>query len=287
MTDIDHQEARRDISQTGRTDTSQEPLILAVETSSRIGSVALALGPRLLSQVSFSAPLRHSMEVFPSITQLLNRFGYRPQDIRQIHIATGPGSFTGLRIAVTMAKAMSLAGGVRIVAVDTLDTIAATVSDRSPMDVADSGVEDPAIERIATLLDAKRGQFFTAAYERIGPDGLQVFFQLDNDPGYRIPAPCGGFWRKILPDCLMSAEQLLQRFAASDPPLCLVGDGLLYHQDAFTADGIRILSERLWSPTAASVHTLAQQKAQSGRFADPLSLVPFYLRGPDVTLKRV
>ena len=271
-----------------KADTAQEPLILAVETSSRIGSVALALGPRLLAQTFFSAPLHHSVEIFPSITQLLDRFGYRPQDIRQVHIATGPGSFTGLRIAVTMAKTMHLANAIRIVTVDTLDTIAANVVDGPPAQGAeDPNAQDSAVDRIAVVLDAKRGQFFTAVYERIGPNALETPCRPTDDPGYRIPAPNGGFWQKTLPDCLMSVEQFLQRFAASDRPICLVGDGLLYHRDAFAAEGIRVLNEELWSPSAASVHVLAWQKALAGRFADPLALVPFYLRGPDVTLKRL
>ncbi|RPJ38284.1 MAG: tRNA (adenosine(37)-N6)-threonylcarbamoyltransferase complex dimerization subunit type 1 TsaB, partial [Planctomycetaceae bacterium] len=93
----------------------EEPLILAVETSSRVGSVALARGPALLAQSTFSGPLQHSAEIFPAISQLLNRFHFVPGDIAQVHVAIGPGSFTGLRIAVTMAKAAHLANATAIV----------------------------------------------------------------------------------------------------------------------------------------------------------------------------
>ncbi len=255
------------------------PLVLAVETSSRIGSVALARGAELLSQLTFSAPLQHSMEIFPSISRLLDQFGRRPQDIRQVHIDVGPGSFTGLRIAVTLAKTMSLAGGVQIVTVDTLDTIAANVVDT----VQDQSVP---LDRLAVVLDAKRGQFFTAVYDRVDAATTEAPGRPTDDPGYQIPAPHYGFWRKVLPDCLMEAGQLVQRFAASDRPICLTGDGLLYHREAFAAEGVRILDERRWSPAAAKVHALGWQKARAGRFADPMAIVPFYLRGPDVTLKR-
>ena len=49
---------------------------------------------------------------------------------------------------------------------------------------------------------------------------------------------------------------------------------------------IRILEEAYWSPRATQVHRLGYQKAQAGRFADPLTLTPFYLRGPQVTLRK-
>jgi tRNA threonylcarbamoyl adenosine modification protein YeaZ len=271
-------EKPRDVAATERREGSEDPLILAVETSSRIGSVALASGPNLLAERSFSAPLRHSMEVLPSIKGLLERFGRGPQDIRQIHIDVGPGSFTGLRIAVAMAKAMNLAHGVEIVTVDTLDTIAANVS-------GDRDWGGP-VERLAVVLDAKRDQFFAAVYERVAPAGQPRGLEAADDPGYQIPAPDCGIWRKIAPDCLISAADLTQQFARPDRPLCIAGDGLLYYRDAFAREGVRVLDESLWSPAASRLYALGYQKSQARRMADPLTVVPFYLRGPDVTLKK-
>ena len=113
------------ITNTGNFDN---PLILAVETSGRLGSVALAQGDKLLSETSFSGPMRHSAEIFPAITDLLSKFDKKPDQIEQVYISAGPGSFTGLRIAVTFAKTLALANGAKIVAVDTLDVIAANVT---------------------------------------------------------------------------------------------------------------------------------------------------------------
>ena len=100
------------------------PLILAVETSGRLGSVALAQGNKLLSESHFSGPMRQSAEIFPAITDLLSKFSKKPEQIEQVYISVGPGSFTGLRIAVTLAKTLALANGVKIVTIDTLDVIA-------------------------------------------------------------------------------------------------------------------------------------------------------------------
>jgi tRNA threonylcarbamoyl adenosine modification protein YeaZ len=260
-------------------------LILSVETSSRIGSAALALGPGLIEEVRFSGPMQHSAEVFPTIDGLLRRHRYTPADIDQIHIAIGPGSFTGLRIAVTMAKAMSLAHAVRIVTVDSLDVVAANLSDApgGQIDTPDGKIPLPG--RIVALFDAKRGQFYASAYRWVVPGPEKSPWDSAEDPGYRIPGPDNGLWQKIAPDRLMTVREIIESFAEPDP-IALLGDGLFYQRDKFAPDRTVVLPERYWSPRAANVHRLGYQKALAGRFDDPLALTPFYLRGPEVTLRK-
>jgi tRNA threonylcarbamoyl adenosine modification protein YeaZ len=265
--------------------TVEEAIILAVETSSRIGSAALARGPTLLEEMRFSAPMQHSGELFPVLNDLLQGHGYVPANVDQIHLATGPGSFTGLRIAVTMAKAMHLAKAVRIVTVDSLDVVAANLSDTPAEPIEANGEEATIPDRIASLFDAKRGQFYAGLYQHVTtrPDEPQGDDR--EGPGYRIPAPNNGLWQKIARDSLMTAQEIVASFAPSDR-IGLLGDGLLFHRDKFDADRTVILPERYWSPHAANVHRLGWQKALTGRFADPLALTPFYLRGPEVTLRK-
>ena len=179
---------------------TQKPLTLAVETSGRTGSVAIAVGRQLLAETHFSTPIRHSAEIFPAVQNLLGRFGRKPKEIKHIYISVGPGSFTGLRIAVTMAKTMLLAnstgGPVKIVAVDTLDVIAANVTTKNSIpdsshepraslvrhsfpvlrpvrrsfsedgSFSEGGSDGGSIECIAAILDAKRSQFFIAVYQQ-------------------------------------------------------------------------------------------------------------------------
>ena len=262
----------------------EEPVVLAIETSSRVGSVALAQGPVLLAESTFSAPMQHSAEVFPAIVQLLNRFEYVPPDITHVYIAIGPGSFTGLRIAVAMAKAMHLANATAIVTVNSLDVIAANIGDASSaISLQNSG--GPLLNRIAVVLDAKRGEFYAAVYERVGRTQGPDQAALAGDEGYVIPAPQDCIWRKTFPDCLITADELVKRFGR-EAPLGVLGDGLLYCRDAFMADNVRILDERYWSPRASNVYRLGWQKARAGLFADALALTPFYLRGPHVTIKK-
>ena len=233
------------------TDKLNHPLLLALETSGRLGSVALAEGDKLLDESSFTTPLRHSAEVFPAIAALLEKFNRKPAQIRHIYISIGPGSFTGLRIAATIAKSMHLANNsIKIVAVDTLDVIAANLE------------ANRQYKNIATILDAKRNQFFVARYEI-------------RDTRYE----------KIGTDTLMTAKEFKDKFANADAPIWLLGEGLVYYKDKFAADGIYFFDQKYWTPSARKVHLLGRHLARANQFADPLTLTPTYLRNPVVKPK--
>jgi tRNA threonylcarbamoyladenosine biosynthesis protein TsaB len=264
-------------------------LILAVETSSRVGSIALAVGQKLLADTTFAGPSRHSEDLFPSICSLLERFGKKPGCLEQVYISAGPGSFTGLRIAVTLAKMMHFAGGAKIVAVNSLDVTAANVL--TPAQFSITTHESPttghehrvsSIERIAAVLDAKRNQFFIAVYEhRVRQKDVSDF---------RCAPPllsCDSKTRgeKIIPDSVMSAEEFTAGFASPDHPIWLLGDGLLYNKAKFNIPGIEFFDEKFWSPRASNVHLLGCQLALAGQFASPLTLTPNYLLRPDIKLK--
>ena len=263
-------------------DMAKQPLVLSVETSSRVGSSALAIGEKLLGETVFSSPLKHSMEVFPAISGLLHGFDRKPSDIEQICISIGPGSFTGLRIATTIAKLMNLANDVKIVTISTLDVIVANISDYTNQTHApaafnsDSGgitdLENPripeSVNKAAAILDAKRGQFFIAVYERNGRH-----------------AHIGNAWKKILPDSIMSAREFLERFADRKNPVWLLGDGLLYYRDRFQSEGTRFFEQSYWSPRAANVHKLGWEMARTGRFTEPVTMTPAYLCRPDIKMK--
>jgi tRNA threonylcarbamoyladenosine biosynthesis protein TsaB len=231
---------------------TQKPFILALETSGRTGSVAIADGEHLLAEAVFSTPVQHSAEIFPTVSGLLSRFDKRPAQIQHVYISVGPGSFTGLRIAVTIAKIMHLANEAKIVAVYTSDCIAANAAD----------YKDKELKKIATILDAKRGQFFVAAYQNRNSQ-----------------------WIKTLPDCLMTSEGFVQKFADTEEPVWLLGEGLVYYKHLFSAPGIDFLDSSYWCPRAAKVLMLGYKMACEGQFSDPLTLKPVYLQRPDVKEK--
>jgi tRNA threonylcarbamoyl adenosine modification protein YeaZ len=247
---------------------SAQPLIVALETSGRRGSVALANGPKLLGQTDFTAPMRHGAELLAAIDDLLHRFGTRASAVKHVYLSIGPGSFTGLRIAVTFAKTLHLANSAKLIAVRTSDVIAANTraAERRGSDC----------RHIATILDAKRGQFFVAAYERRKAPAADA----------RNAGPLGQY-EKTLPDCLMTAEQFVERFRDSQPAVGLLGEGLVYYANSFRAAGIEIIDEKYWWPQAANVHLLGWHQAQTGLFAAPDTLEPLYLRAAQLGASRI
>ncbi len=218
--------------------------LIAIETSSRHGSAAVAVGPRLLAAEEFAADLSHGVELLPCIARLCEAAGWRPADLQIVAVSIGPGSFTGLRVAVTTARHLALATGARIVAVPSLAVLAENAR-RLP---------DPP-RNLAVILDAKRRQVYVAGFARVAG-------------GYVPRGPA------VVAD---PAEWL----AGQPRPLAVMGEGVMYHRAAVDAANVTVLDERTWIPRAADVHRLGWAAAQSGAFVPPRDLVPLYIRRPE------
>jgi len=231
--------------------TLLNPVSLAIETSGRTGSVAIGTDFEAIEQVFFTGWMRHSVELFPAIEQMLRKHNFGISDIKQIFITIGPGSFTGLRIAVSTAKMFALAANVKIVAVNTMDAIAQNADDI----VHNSNNK---FDRIVTILDAKRKQFYVASYN-------------NSDNG----------WIKTTEDCLMTADDIVKEFADVNDPVCLLGEGLYYYKDKFDFDGVEIADDQYWAATAKKTYKVGYKMAQEKLFTDPAKLTPLYLRRPE------
>ena len=102
----------------------EEPLILAIETATRAGSVALARGTQILSSAEGSAAESHSISLLEAVEDILRQAGAKLSDIDLFAAASGPGSFTGLRIGLATTKALAVCTGKKCVGVSTLAAIA-------------------------------------------------------------------------------------------------------------------------------------------------------------------
>ncbi len=220
---------------------SSLPNILAIETSSRTGSVAIARGDEFLRQINLPPQMRHAVELMPAIQTLLADAGWQPRDLNHVYVSTGPGSFTGLRIAITIARSFAHALGCQLVAVPTLDAIALN----APADVMN----------LAAILDAKRGQVFAARYERQNGVLTRTW-----GPGLTNPAD---FVRN------------------TPFPVTLTGEGVQYHRDILQSalgEHYRELSRELWFGTAAGIYAIGKKMAKNGEFTPWQQLVPTYIR---------
>ena len=82
-------------------------MLLALDTATRLASIALFDGQRLLSEATWHSARQHTVELMPRAVEMLDRAGIGPQDLVAVGVAQGPGSFTGLRVALSVAKGLA------------------------------------------------------------------------------------------------------------------------------------------------------------------------------------
>jgi tRNA threonylcarbamoyl adenosine modification protein YeaZ len=231
---------------------SDSPIIsLAVETSGRTGSVALGIGDSIVTQTALSGFQKNGSELLPVVSRILSLHHLLPGNINHVYIPNGPGSFTGIRIAVTLAKMASLTANVQLVAVNTLETIAYNALEYFKSQNVDYA-------RILSILDAKKGFFYTALFE----------YSHNN-------------LTRLTDDMLLKPAEILEQLAQNEPKLYILGEGLLYYQSQFESPNTIILDKAFWSATAKSVWQIARAKALASQFDNPNTLVPLYIRKPE------
>jgi tRNA threonylcarbamoyladenosine biosynthesis protein TsaB len=99
-------------------------MLLAIDTSTSMTGIALYDGERVLAEYTWRGPGYQTVELAPEIGLLLRRVGRNTTDVRAVAVATGPGSFTGLRIGLALAKGFALSGGRGLIGIPTMDIIA-------------------------------------------------------------------------------------------------------------------------------------------------------------------
>lgn len=139
--------------------------ILAFDTTTMSGSVALLDGTRLIGEVSSEAGLSHSERLLASVDFLLKKNGLKIEDMDGFALAAGPGSFTGIRIGLSTVKAFAFASGKPVASVSGLEALAWKLRD-GPARLA------------APAVDAKKGEIYAALFEA-GEKG----FERNHSPG--------------------------------------------------------------------------------------------------------
>ncbi|HEY7117542.1 MAG TPA: tRNA (adenosine(37)-N6)-threonylcarbamoyltransferase complex dimerization subunit type 1 TsaB [Tepidisphaeraceae bacterium] len=223
-----------------------EDKAIALETSGRAGSVALYDAGHVVVEEEFPHGLKHAAALISILDRLTRSAGWSPHEIKEVYVSAGPGSFTGLRVGITVAKTLALSIGAKLVAVPTTDVLARN----APEDWLNSII----------VLDAKRGQIFTA----------------------RFANEAGRFVRVEAPHLGTLAEML----ARSPRPVHLIGEGIPYHRAAIPHDpGVIVTSEESWRAKASVVAQVGWPLARNGNFTDPDRLTPIYIRRPEAEEK--
>ena len=129
-----------------------DPRFLILETSGRVGQVALAEGETLLAARRLDEARRQARDLAPAVAQLLAEGGWKPRDISAVVVSRGPGSYTGLRVGVMSAKAFAYAAGCPVLAIDAFAAIAA----QAP----------PEASALDVIADAQQQKVYVQRFER-------------------------------------------------------------------------------------------------------------------------
>jgi tRNA threonylcarbamoyladenosine biosynthesis protein TsaB len=99
-------------------------MLLAVDTSTAQVGLAVYDGAQVIGEYAWRSGQRHTVELAPAIFELLTRCGLTMDDIRALGVALGPGSFTSLRVGLSLVKGFALARGLPLIGIPTLDVLA-------------------------------------------------------------------------------------------------------------------------------------------------------------------
>ena len=215
-------------------------LVLAIDISTSVCSLALYDGQRVLASWSVDNGFTHSERLLPQLQMLLANSALGRADIGGIAVSIGPGSFTGLRIGLAVAKGMAYALSIPVVGVTAPRALA--------FNLPVAGV------LLSPLIDAQKGDVYQAVYEWVEGELIEV------EP------------LKIKP-----FQQALDFLLHSGRRSVLLGDCLQRPEGGWPT-GISVAPAHVSKPCAASVAVAAYERLVSGDVDDLFTLEPYYLK---------
>ncbi|MDU0156095.1 tRNA (adenosine(37)-N6)-threonylcarbamoyltransferase complex dimerization subunit type 1 TsaB [Bacillus cabrialesii] len=214
--------------------------ILAIDTSNYTLGIALLREETVIAEHITYLKKNHSVRAMPSVHSLLNACDMTPQDLSKIVVAKGPGSYTGVRIGVTLAKTLAWSLHIPITAVSSLETLAANGRHFDGL--------------ISPIFDARRGQVYTGLYE------------------YK-----NGLLEEVVPDQNVMLTDWLEMLKEKDRPVLFLGHDTSIHkqmiEDVLGTKGI-IGAAAQHNPRPSELAFLGAEKEAE----DVHGLVPDYLR---------
>jgi tRNA threonylcarbamoyladenosine biosynthesis protein TsaB len=232
--------------------------ILALDTTTHAGSVAVRRDGQTLAERVGSAEVPHARRLPGEIVDLLRACDVSLADVSLYAVASGPGAFTGLRIGIATIQGLAFAHGRPVVGISALEALACAIRPQA----ATSGTP-----LAAAWMDAARGEVFTS------------LFALDGDAGLTC----------VENPAVASAEATLARWSAfaADRGVLFAGDGAVRYRDVIrTALGDRGRVAGHVPVLAGVIAALAEAADARGLAGPPHALRPLYVRRPDAELAR-
>jgi len=223
---------------------------LGIESATPVASVAVAGEGGILAERMVLNKRTHSVNLLPMLKAVLEEAEIDRTQLTGIAVSSGPGSFTGLRIGMSTAKALAWVWGLQVVGISTLQSLAYPLSGGEGL--------------VCPILNARKNQVYAAIYEcRKGKLTC-------------IGAPMA-----------ISPQQLAERLLTLQRPVTFLGDGVpVYKEQLIGALGSRAILAPLAAsyPRGAAVAELGLAAFQAGRGMDPAALQPEYIRPSEAEL---
>ena len=227
-------------------------IILAFDSTAKAASVAVCDDYKLLALYNIDNGLTQSELLLPMAENMLKCLGLTFSDVELLACAVGPGSFTGVRIGVSLVKGIAFGKNIPCVSVSTLDELAENLAGLDGI--------------IVPCMDARRQQVYTATYRGKG-----------------------GTLEKLTPDRAIAISELAEELCTYDEPIYLSGDGYAVAKRGLESAGIKVQStpELLITENAYSVAKIAKRKYDAGEYSTDLEIAPTYLRMPQAERERL
>jgi tRNA threonylcarbamoyladenosine biosynthesis protein TsaB len=231
--------------------------ILALDTTTREGSVALVEDKRIVDMRRGDGSRTHALRLPGEIVDLADAHRWRLSEIDLYAVASGPGSFTGLRIGIATVQGLASVHRRRVIGIPVLEALA-----------HHAGADLPEGARIAAWMDAHRRDVFTALYRVAGKTAFtRAHLSEIEGPAVGNPADVLARWRTQDP-----------AFSAT-----FVGDGAVLYTLAITAGSPGNIVKPL-PDVAGAIGLLAEDRASEA--LAPSAIRPLYVRRPDAELAR-
>jgi len=222
--------------------------VLALETSTMLGGVAIADEHGLIAEIRLNVRTTHSERMMTAIDWALKQSDLTLDQIDTIAVASGPGSFTGLRIGLATAKGLCYATGKSLVLVPTLEAVAWNFP--------------YCTHPVCVMLDARKGEVYTALF--LWKDDTFV---------------------TLVPETSIRPEDFLR---GGSGPVVFAGEGAIRYWDRIlSAIGERALAAPLHKtvPSPSNIALLGMHKARRSEFAHVATAEPLYVRKSEAEVK--
>ena len=214
-------------------------MILSIETSTDVCSVALSDSGRTLMSLEYEGAPQHAARLAPMIQDLMAKASLNYRDLDAVAVSSGPGSYTGLRIGASTAKGIAYAAGLKLIAVPTLSIMARAMFDA-----------DPECRIVCPMIDARRMEVYAAI---IGRDG-------------QIITPTAAV--------VVDGESFGTELAHNE--ITFGGNGADKCREVITSPNAHFMSGI--RPLARDMAQLAYDRLQAGQFESIAYFEPFYLK---------